>query len=243
MPIEVRSSDIDNITLNAIPTAELEVRFNLNGNIELAPPNLPNLLTLVPLDHTLPMQLRPRLPDAAVSALRGSATPEVSRKFSQVLEGEYELYPSRYGMSNPNGYIADMRQGGKSILENGIIAVGKGTPDPVEISFRRGGAAISGIVEDSGKPPASAFVILIPNGTRRQNPLLFRRYQADSDGKFNFQGVTPGAYTIFAWDSDPNGGELVPEFIQRHADSGRPIVVDIDSKSSGISVPVIHSTR
>jgi hypothetical protein len=242
MTIDVRNTDIDNVTLNTTTTTELEVRFNLSGDVGLAPPGVPNLLALVPLDRSLPTELRPTLaPRTGPPVFAASAEP---RKFSNVIEGEYRLYPGvREGGLQVDGYISDMRQGGKDIIENGIITVGKGSPDPVEITLKRGGATVQGVVQDSGRPPGTAFVILIPNGTRRQNPALYRRYVTEPDGRFTLPGLSPGSYTLFAWASDPGGAELIPEFIQRNAGVGLPIVLNANSAPSGISVPLIRNSQ
>jgi len=56
-------------------------------------------------------------------------------------------------------------------------------------------------------------------------------------------GASPGACKIFAWQVNPAGVELHPEFIQPYEKSGVPIVVTADSTTNGIVVSLIPNAQ
>src|SRR6185295_9496429 len=64
---------------------------------------------------------------------------------------------------NPDAYVAELRQGAGSILNDGIIEIGSETPEPLQMTVRLDGATLQGKVETiDGKPAATAKVLLLP---------------------------------------------------------------------------------
>jgi hypothetical protein len=119
-------------------------------------------------------------------------------------------------------YVADIRQGGTSVMDNGFVHDQSATP--IQIVLDANGATLQGtVVNSDGKPAANATVVLVPPQGRRQNALLYKNVTTTDIGGFTLRGVPPGPYTIFAWESVPPGAWQNAEFISRYEARGQQI--------------------
>jgi hypothetical protein len=119
-------------------------------------------------------------------------------------------------------YIADIRQGGTSVMDNGFVHDQSATP--VQIVVDANGVTLQGtVVNADGKPAANATVVLVPPQSRRQNALLYKNVTTNETGAFTLKGVSPGPYTIFAWESVPSGAWQNAEFLSRYEARGHQI--------------------
>jgi hypothetical protein len=124
-----------------------------------------------------------------------------------------------------NSYVSDIRQGGISIYDNGLV-IGPSAPEPVDVIVNSGAQSIRGRAQGSdGKPVASATVVLVPPQARRQNALLYRTIRADRNGEFILNNVAPGEYKLFAWESVPNTAYMNSRFMEKYEARGRLITV------------------
>jgi hypothetical protein len=118
--------------------------------------------------------------------------------------------------------------------------------DPVEIVFTASGGILQGLVRDEqGRPATQAQIVLIPEGTRRQNPLLYKRnniLQAAA-GAFFISGITPGLYKAFAFENLPVGAERNAEFMRPFETLGRSVNVSSGATTDGLSLPLIRNGR
>jgi Carboxypeptidase regulatory-like domain len=138
-----------------------------------------------------------------------------------------------------NGYVADIRQSGRSVFDDGF-SVGNTTPEPVEIVVGRSPGRVEGTVRDAlGNPVAHPTVVLVPSPPHRNNPDLYLKWSADVSGKFSIPTVPPGAYKIFAWDSPPYGEPWQnADFIAAYESIGVSIQIEPNSETS-VQVRVI----
>lgn len=211
VPIEVRDRDVDGITVTITRGAKLTIQVNARAVPSLSLPSL--RLGLRPVDafpSPLAINLlgpRPVSPDATV-------------QFGVVPEGTYALtMPAATGM-----YVADMRQSGRSVLDQGRITVGKDSAEPVEVVLAADGGRIEGTVEGADKTSTTVRVSLIPEGTRRDNLLLYRRASL-VQGRFSLNDVPPGNYKLYAWEDLPIGADENAEFMAVYETRGRAVTV------------------
>jgi protocatechuate 3,4-dioxygenase beta subunit len=130
----------------------------------------------------------------------------------------------------PSAFVADIRQGGTSAMDNGFVLDASATP--VQVVIESAGATMQGVVQDNdGKPAAAATVVLVPPPARRQNSLLYRNTTTDDDGKFTLRGIPPGPYTVFAWESVPSTAWQNAEYLQKYEGRGRTISVTANAVS------------
>jgi hypothetical protein len=122
----------------------------------------------------------------------------------QVVPGEYQvvgLIPQMYlaSVSSPNAPV-----------KGRIVEVKAGDAPRLEIVAGSGYGQIDGTVERAGDPTGGVMVLLAPEDAK-DNRMLFRRDQSDSDGTFLLSDIVPGRYRLLAIDdgweldwADPN---------------------------------------
>ena len=122
----------------------------------------------------------------------------------QVVPGEYQVIgqiPQMYlaRVSSPN-----------ALVKGRMLEVKTGTAPRLEIVAGTGYGQIEGRAERDGHPTSGVMVLLAPEDAK-DNQILFRRDQSDSDGTFFLFNIIPGRYRLLAIDegweldwADPN---------------------------------------
>jgi hypothetical protein len=65
-------------------------------------------------------------------------------------------------------------------------------------------------------------VILVPGAERRHRIDLYKVTSTNAAGRFYFEHVPPGDYTMFAWEDVESWSWLEPQFMQAHEGRGTP---------------------
>jgi hypothetical protein len=95
-------------------------------------------------------------------------------------------------------YVSDVRQGGVSVYDSGIV-IGQGEPNPIEILVNTDGGSIEGTVLDrEGTPAPGLLVVLVPMAAHRSNPEFYKSVASGASGSFSMSRIPPGQYTLFA---------------------------------------------
>jgi hypothetical protein len=235
--VDLRNQDASGITITLAPTVDLDVSFAGEGADSYTRAGM----ALATVGTTLPAAFRPR--SAAGFGGRG----QTSQTFTNVVEGKYSLVTSSLG--NAPTYVADIVQNGKSLLDDGVITVGKEKPAPVEVRIANGGGVIQGNIQlPAGTMPSSPVTLVaVPEGPRRQNSLLYARMQlapirfrGPLPSTFQIRGMTPGRYKVFAFASSPTPyAEQNAEFMKPYEQSGVSVDVALNTPSANITVPLI----
>jgi hypothetical protein len=88
----------------------------------------------------------------------------------------------------------------------------------IEIVVASPAAEIFGVVlgPDGNNAPGSVVTITPePFSTMVQR---FQRMNTDQNGRFDFHGLTPGSYRIYAWDQLEAGEQYDPDLLKAQAD-------------------------
>src|SRR4030095_1145173 len=84
---------------------------------------------------------------------------------------------------------------------------------------------VQGLVRDAadqGVP--NATVVLIPDRTRRQNSLFFKRVVTNAAGQFSQSSIAPGEYQVFAFAGPiPEGAQESTEFMSTYTGKGATV--------------------
>ncbi len=128
------------------------------------------------------------------------------------------LRPMRYGIAQVRGlpagcYIREMRIGGREIAPADFEVATSGT---LEIVLSTAAGRIAGSVVDAeGKVVAGPTVTLIPQDGRSWPAKM----GTDESGGFQFSGLRPGKYTLFAWEEPDDDLWQDPEYRKKFAGS------------------------
>jgi hypothetical protein len=171
-----------------------------------------------------------------------SVKPNVEASSPELMEGRYSVSVSGLQINN---YVSDIRQGTKSVFDDGFITLSRDSPDLLEVIIRSGGGAIQGQINSDGKDksPSRMTVTLIPDPPRRQNFMLYKSASVSPDGKgnFNFTGIAPGTYRIFAWENLPSGAEQNAEFMNEYETRGVSFTISAGLSLTNFEVPLIRA--
>jgi hypothetical protein len=199
---------------------------------------------------TVPIPLRGMLeprdntPQSLINKLTGAST-------LGFLDGKFEfggIPPGKYSFKFeevPAGYyLADIRQGARSIYDDGIIEVGPQPPLPLEIVMGKGGGRLNGKVDGLPEKPnaqeyGSTRVVLIP--AQRRNLTLYQVTTLSQEGRFSFSYLAPGDYKIFALKNLQTGAERSSEFLGRYEALGTSVTIANDSSEKDVLVPLIRN--
>ena len=208
VPVEVSATGApDNLTVTLIPSFTLEGRVEIAG----APASLNKLnVRLQPTEG-----LAPGPPPSSKVGIDGTI------RLAGVTPGLWDLVldPLPEGL-----FIQSASYGDADVLHRELNVV-SGSPAALRIILGSNGAQISGIVSQGGQP-SRATVVLAPSASElRHAPLLFRVATAGDNGVFDFKGVRPGAYKLFAFEDVEPFAWLDSELVKPVESMGEPVVV------------------
>jgi hypothetical protein len=128
-------------------------------------------------------------------------------------------------------YVADIRQGGVSVYDDGLV-VGQQV-NPIDVLINTSSGSLEGtVLNPDQKPAAGMAVILIPEENRRQNAALYRNTRSNPDGRFTMANVPPGRYTVYAWESIAFGAYQNAEFMAKYTGRGTGVIVQAGARAS-----------
>ena len=117
-------------------------------------------------------------------------------------------------------YIKEIRYG-ETILPSREFRVAKGSGASLEITVSSRGAKVEGRVSNNDNlPVAGAWAVVIPELGKRKLHYLYKVGNTDQFGHFEFHGLPPGKYKLFAWEGAEEGIWEDEEFLKGYEDKG-----------------------
>lgn len=129
---------------------------------------------------------------SAPSTTARPLNPDGTANFPAQASGRYEVVLN----SNQQLYIKSISAQNARVAD-GQVELPEAGPVKLEIVASGDGARVKGKVRTAGKPVSGVEVILVPR-KESGNPEDCHGYQSDSDGSFDFTGIKPGDYLLFA---------------------------------------------
>jgi Carboxypeptidase regulatory-like domain len=127
-------------------------------------------------------------------------------------------------------YLKAVRAGNTDVLASDLSVSRKQAPGTLEVVLNPNGGRVDGRVLREDKPFGGATVVLVPEEGRRKEERLYKSTSTDQNGQFSIRGITPGDYTLFAWETVEEGAYRDPDFLRPFKDRGKPILVDEGNK-------------
>jgi hypothetical protein len=217
--VTIKDEDIENLRITLEPNPELKGRVVVDGDASVIDWQKAQF-------HALPID---RLP----TSLRGNGVWwNIDPRTHEFVFSAYQK-GVKFGLRvaagfPPDSYVADLRQGSRSLNFDGAIEPSEG---PVEIILGlRGGVLQGTVLNSSGQPQVRSSVALVPSAPRRANPSLYNVVGTDTAGKFTIRGIAPGEYKVFAWLTSPGPqAEQNAEFIAQYETRGTAVNIQAGS--------------
>ncbi len=228
LPVTVVNSDIDGVVLTLGVSGFISGRVRFESNA----PTKPEAISFIRF------QLRG---GPASSPLNGGGAqarpvkPDGTFRVENVWPGDYVLAVA--GL--PEGfYVKEARLGNTDIL-NGPLHYTTQDNAVMDILLSPAVARVEGMAVDAnGQPMAGAQVVLIPTKNRERTD-LFRPATSDSAGHFTLVDISPGDYTLAAWESLEPFAFFDPNLIAQAEASGKNVRVG-ESSAQAVSVNVMR---
>jgi protocatechuate 3,4-dioxygenase beta subunit len=224
--LQVENQDVNGLRVVLGPHHAVKGRFLIDGDASSI--SWRNLVVGSSPREFVPLLLSGVAGTLLRGRLGGSGQAENEFTLEGLIEG-VRYVPTIYGLP-PDAYIADIRQGGSGIFNNGGVFRATAADGPIEVAVGLRGGIVQGVVRNaSGQGVQQASVALVPSTPRRQATQLYKSVATDASGQFNFRGVAPGEYKIFAWPAIPYSlrgqAYMNEEFLSRYEFRGVPVRV------------------
>jgi hypothetical protein len=159
--------------------------------------------------------------------------------FSNVREGEYAVQVTPTSVLPFSTYVADIRNGPRSVLADGLV-VSSQPLGVLDVIVRTDGGSVQGTITGAG--PGPTLVVLIPSAQRRGNSAFYSGATAYGSS-FKMNGIPPGEYKLFAWEGVEGINTSHPymnaDYMGLYENRGVSLKIDANSTITGVKVPVI----
>ena len=119
-----------------------------------------------------------------------------------------------------------LRFGGSEILDETIEVIG-GPEGALDILLSANAGRIDGTATNrDGEVLAGTRVVLIPDSPSRDQTRLYKTASINQYGKFTIRGITPGDYTLLAWENVDRFEYYNPDFVLRFESRGERVRVE-----------------
>jgi hypothetical protein len=141
----------------------------------------------------------------------------------QVPPGEYQVISQI-----PQMYLTSVTSP-DTVVEGRVLQVKAGASPKLEIVAGNGYGQIEGAAERDGRPASGVMVLLAPENPK-DNQILSRRDQSDSDGTFLLSNIIPGRYRLLAIDEGWDLDWADPNVLAAYLKKGIPVQVHAHNK-------------
>jgi hypothetical protein len=216
VPIEVVSSDLENVIVDFAPLVSVQGRLSIEDGPFADMPGASEVQV-----EMIRSEGSPRIPALPVPLVRKNNPPAADGSFSYdgIVPGEYDI---RFHRLPAGAYVKEARFGEVDALGTAIQISGA-KPDSLSIVLSSKAGLIQGSVADWDKRPSTnTEAVLIPDQARNRIG-RYRHALVDSTGHFKIDNIAPGDYKLFVWEGIEPYGYFDPEFVRRFEDRGRPV--------------------
>jgi hypothetical protein len=230
VPVEVGNTDLQNITVPLAPGFSVSGRYTFDGRSRSG--DQPPLWSL---------RLAPLVRDwySAGMPIGGPFyNPPPNDDGSFMVEGVYmgDFHVTVFGVP-PDAYVKSMRMGDVDVLDQGLH-LSRPPENPLNIVIGLNAGTVSGSVANAKQEAQPGrTVVLVPDLRNRLRKDLYKVAMTDSSGQFRIQGITPGEYTLFAWDNVEKGAWQDSDFLRTYENQGTPVhIAEGDNQSMSLVV-------
>jgi hypothetical protein len=222
--VEVRNTDIQNIAILGVVGFKVPGRFVIDGRSSTSEMRVSDfrVARLVRDPDFLGMP-------SGGPTFNPPVLPDGSFTLEGVAAGDFRV--AVRGLP-PDGYVKSMRMGNSDVLESGLHI--EGAPQsPLEIVIGLNAGRIEGTVVNTRQEPLpNRTVVLVPDLRHRQQSDLYKYVSSDASGRFQFEGIPPGDYALFAWENVESGAWQDAEFMSGFESRGKQVHISEGSREN-----------
>jgi len=208
IPFDVVDRDLD------LGTIEVERRVSIEGRITFR--------GMDPFPVNIILDPRPGESRSSSRTSQGWIGENNAFSISEIPEGRYVVRTSII----KDRYLAAAIYNGADVLGKEITINGA-EDGKLDIVIDAPVGNITGVVRDAkGEPFADATVVLVPPADRRAAVDLRSTILTDKGGRFSFDQVAPGTYSLFAWEYIPQFAYLNAEWMKKYETLVTPVTVN-----------------
>ena len=226
--LQIASSSVDGVRLAPQPGAMIRGRVRFDGRGRIDAEKI--FLALQSTDHNEDSAAM-----SMVDAFSNLAhlSPDGSFEWKDVPAGNYYVQLVGQGDVGQDLFVKSI--GGRS--DDSALSVNGGTM-MLDVAISTSGAVIDGIATNAkGEPFPNAIVVAVPEERLRVRMDRYRKSMSDQTGHFTLNGLPPGTYTLFAWESIDGEAYYSPEFLAAFEGQGTGMrVAEGDRKSAQLVV-------
>jgi protocatechuate 3,4-dioxygenase beta subunit len=225
IPVTISNSDVEGLVLSIAPLVSIEGRLSVEGQVSGL--------------NALMIMLRPWADGAPVQAPSSSPPPQTPNAdgifaFRGTIPGEYRL--AFYGLP-ADLHVKEIRYNNRNVVDEAMqISASDGGTLNIILSAKSG--QVTGTVVDEKLQPVQAIQAVLVPDRHRERTDLFKTVLTDQAGRFNFRGISPGDYKIFAWEALEPNAYFDPAVLERFEQRGKALHV-AESSTQDVQVMLI----
>jgi hypothetical protein len=222
---DVTNADVEGVTLTFAPQVSIAGRVLWDAKSSA---DLPSLTAeLIPVEE-----------EGSGPGQHVSVKPDGFFVFRNVAEGEYH---PRVLSSDNACYLKSARLGTVAMTD-GRLAIRSGTDSSLEYTISCRVSLVEGrALTGDSLPVPGVYIVAVPEGRLRDVRWSYRETRTDQNGRFVLQGVPPGDYKLFSWDSIEEGDWLDPDFLKPYETKGVAVHLE-ESDHKTLDLTVIETS-
>ncbi len=218
IPLEVGSSNIENINLAFAP------EIQLGGSVRFETPQA------AVEQGRLRVILEPREGMQMMPPGNGPVQPDGSFTMNNLVPEEYIVDVIGLGADL---YLKSAKAGNIEIAEGTLDLRGGAAPPSLDIVIGTNAGRVEGVVvNDKQEAAVAATAVLVPEGERRSMRRFYKNTTSEADGRFQLRGIAPGEYKLFAWEDIESGAYSDPSFLEKYESRGVSVKIREGSAES-----------
>lgn len=161
--------------------------------------------------------------EAVVGSEQGRVKADGSFELQNVSPGTYTVTVAGGSGSFRDYFLKKVIAAGRDVTDTGLIVPG-GAAFSMNVIVSPAAASVLGtVLDDKNQPVGNATVVAVPDPAHQGQLERYQQAMTDQRGHFTLRGLTPGAYTVFAWEHVEEGAYYDPDFLKDYEPRGETV--------------------